>query len=102
MFVGETFASRLLSTGAGSLAHAGLYDTLRMLWGLGEAGELQGMIPLEVNLDLVNMVSFTKGCYLGQELTARTKYKVIYCVYWDDTTPPANCSTSYLILCSLN
>jgi folate-binding protein YgfZ len=54
----------------------GLYHTLRALWGLGEAGELEGKIPLEVNLDLTNCVSFSKGCYLGQELTARTKYKV--------------------------
>lgn len=28
-------------------------------------------LPLECNADLLNSVSFTKGCYLGQELTAR-------------------------------
>ena len=28
--------------------------------------------PLESNLDFVGGVSFSKGCYLGQELTART------------------------------
>jgi len=30
--------------------------------------------PLEYNLDYLHGVSFHKGCYLGQELTARTHY----------------------------
>lgn len=33
-------------------------------------------IPLESNLDLLGAISFTKGCYVGQELTARTHFKV--------------------------
>jgi len=32
-------------------------------------------LPLHVNLDLLNFVSWTKGCYVGQELTARTHYR---------------------------
>lgn len=32
-------------------------------------------LPLEANLDLLNGVSFAKGCYLGQELTARTHFR---------------------------
>lgn len=31
-------------------------------------------LPLEDNVDLLNGVSFNKGCYLGQELIARTHY----------------------------
>ncbi len=31
-------------------------------------------IPLEYNYDYLNAISWTKGCYLGQELTARTRY----------------------------
>lgn len=30
---------------------------------------------MECNLDLLNYISFNKGCYIGQELTARTKFK---------------------------
>jgi folate-binding protein YgfZ len=32
-------------------------------------------IPLECNLDYLHAISWDKGCYLGQELTARTKHR---------------------------
>lgn len=32
-------------------------------------------IPLECGLDELQAISWTKGCYMGQELTARTKYR---------------------------
>jgi folate-binding protein YgfZ len=32
-------------------------------------------LPLEHNLDLINAVSFSKGCYIGQELTARMNHR---------------------------
>lgn len=31
-------------------------------------------VPLMANMDLINGVSFTKGCYTGQEIVARTHY----------------------------
>lgn len=31
-------------------------------------------LPLEDNADLLNGLNFSKGCYLGQELVARTHY----------------------------
>lgn len=32
-------------------------------------------IPLEIGLDDLNAIDWDKGCYIGQELTARTKYQ---------------------------
>eukprot|EP00811_Abedinium_folium_P035054 NODE_7882_length_1542_cov_2.260777.p1 GENE.NODE_7882_length_1542_cov_2.260777~~NODE_7882_length_1542_cov_2.260777.p1 ORF type:complete len:378 (-),score=102.83 NODE_7882_length_1542_cov_2.260777:409-1437(-) len=32
-------------------------------------------LPFYSNLDLLGFLSFTKGCYIGQELTARTKFR---------------------------
>ena len=32
-------------------------------------------IPLECGLDELNAIDWKKGCYMGQELTARTKYR---------------------------
>lgn len=46
-----------------------------LLDGVAEGECLQNRIPLECNLDLLNYISFNKGCYVGQELTARTKFK---------------------------
>jgi folate-binding protein YgfZ len=31
--------------------------------------------PLEFGMDFLNAISFEKGCYIGQELTARTKHR---------------------------
>ncbi len=32
-------------------------------------------VPLEYNLDGLNAISFSKGCYVGQELVARTHFQ---------------------------
>ena len=50
------------------------YEMMRYASGLLH-GESDGHVPLEVNLDLANGVSFMKGCYVGQELTARTHFR---------------------------
>lgn len=34
-------------------------------------------ILLEFSLDCFNAIDFAKGCYIGQELTARTKYRAV-------------------------
>ncbi|ODV61160.1 Iba57p ASCRUDRAFT_13528 [Ascoidea rubescens DSM 1968] len=47
----------------------------RLLNGIPESSfELKPnqLLPLECNLELMNGVSFNKGCYIGQELTVRT------------------------------
>jgi hypothetical protein len=72
------------SAGA-ALAAAGLvetafedYDRLRLA--LGVADGSRDLVPdksilLEAGFDELNGVDWSKGCYIGQELTARTKYR---------------------------
>ena len=44
-----------------------------MMLGLPEGGsEMGGQFPLNMNLHILDGVSFDKGCYIGQELTQRT------------------------------
>jgi len=51
------------------------YTSYRIARGIAEGAELANMIPLECNMDLLSHVDFRKGCYVGQELVARTKFK---------------------------
>ena len=44
----------------------------RLRWAVAEGAEMQDQIPLNMNGDLMNAISFEKGCYIGQELVART------------------------------
>lgn len=50
------------------------YNYFLRLQGMLEGVEMSGLIPLECNLDSINGVNFEKGCYVGQELTARTHF----------------------------
>ena len=53
------------------------YDERRMQLGIAEGLELtrDGLYALEANFEELNGVDFKKGCYVGQELTARMKHK---------------------------
>src|SRR5206468_5041025 len=54
------------------------WDRHRLAAGLPEGSkdlEAEHTVLLEAGFDELNGVSWTKGCYLGQELTARTKYR---------------------------
>jgi folate-binding protein YgfZ len=51
-----------------------LYKRFRYELGIGEGDELTGLLPLECNLHWLNAISLTKGCYVGQELVARTHF----------------------------
>ena len=53
----------------------GLYLRRRLALGVAEGTELEGAVPLVANLDALNAIAFDKGCYLGQELTARAKFR---------------------------
>lgn len=53
------------------------YRTFRYRLGVGEGVEelpIGKCFPLEANCDYLHGVSFHKGCYIGQELTARTHH----------------------------
>jgi folate-binding protein YgfZ len=67
------FASLMSKTGHFPPA-PGTYSVLRRLAGIAEGNELTSKTALETNQEFLNAVSFTKGCYLGQELTARSNY----------------------------
>ncbi|MBI2707185.1 MAG: folate-binding protein YgfZ [Proteobacteria bacterium] len=54
------------------------YAHHRLTLGVPEGGQdliPEKSIPLESGLDELHAISWTKGCYMGQELTARTKYR---------------------------
>ncbi len=54
------------------------YDTLRLCLGLPDSSrdmEIDKSILLESGFEELNGVDFNKGCYIGQELTARTKHR---------------------------
>jgi tRNA-modifying protein YgfZ len=59
-------------------AAAAEWDLHRLSLGLPDGSrdmESEKSILLEAGFDELNGVSWTKGCYMGQELTARTKYR---------------------------
>jgi folate-binding protein YgfZ len=54
------------------------YDRMRLGLGLPDGTRdlvVEKSILLESNFDALNGVDWDKGCYMGQELTARTKYR---------------------------
>jgi folate-binding protein YgfZ len=62
------------------IAKAGFdsYDRLRLSLGIPDGSRdlvLEKSILLESGFDELNGVDWEKGCYIGQELTARTKYR---------------------------
>jgi folate-binding protein YgfZ len=57
---------------------AAIYDRHRLALGLPDGSrdmEPEKSVLLEAGFDELAGVSWTKGCYMGQELTARTKYR---------------------------
>jgi folate-binding protein YgfZ len=70
-------AAALKSAGA-VVGDAADYDRHRIGLGVPDGGrdmEVGKAILLENDIDLLNGISWDKGCYMGQELTARTRYR---------------------------
>ena len=69
---------RLLASSLPANADENAYDLHRLGLGLPDGTrdlEPERTILLEAGFDELNGVSWTKGCYMGQELTARTRYR---------------------------
>ncbi|KKF94558.1 putative transferase CAF17 mitochondrial [Ceratocystis platani] len=74
------------------------YRLRRYLHGIaeGQAEILKAnALPMEMNMDILNGISFSKGCYVGQELTIRTRHRgvvrkrLLPCVvYTEEQTAP--------------
>jgi tRNA-modifying protein YgfZ len=63
---------------AGTVAEGTGYDTRRLAVGLADSDADIGSGALfvhEANLDLLGAVSFSKGCYVGQEVVSRTHHR---------------------------
>lgn len=68
----------LAATPLPATAEAAEWDVHRLALGLPDGIrdlEPDKSVLLEAGFDELNGVSWTKGCYMGQELTARTKYR---------------------------
>ncbi len=68
----------LSSTPLDATADAAEYDRHRIELGLPDGSrdlEAEKSILLEAGFAELNGISWTKGCYMGQELTARTRYR---------------------------
>lgn len=69
---------RVLANGLTTDASPDDYDRHRLELGLPDGSrdmEAEKTVLLEAGFDELSGVSWTKGCYMGQELTARTKYR---------------------------
>jgi folate-binding protein YgfZ len=73
----ETAALALASSGLDS-ATPEAYERLRISWGVPDGSrdlEVGKSALLESGFDELHGVDWDKGCYMGQELTARTRYR---------------------------
>lgn len=73
-------AATLLSARGLSEAPLAAYDALRLPLGVPDGSrdlQVEKALLLENGFDELNGVDWKKGCYMGQELTARTKYRAL-------------------------
>jgi folate-binding protein YgfZ len=73
----ESARSTLIGAGFAEVGFTA-YDHLRLGLGVPDGSRdlvLEKSILLEAGFDELNGVDWEKGCYIGQELTARTKYR---------------------------
>ena len=74
------FAMDIASATNGSNAPPEIYHAHRIALGVPEGGkdyDFGDAYPHEANFDLLKGVSFSKGCYVGQEIVARMQHKAV-------------------------
>ena len=80
VLVPSSAGSRALDAAGLSRAEAADYDRLRLSLGVPDGSRdlaIEKAILLEAGFEELNGVDWDKGCYMGQELTARTKYRAL-------------------------
>ena len=73
-------AASLLAARGATAAPFEAYDALRLRLGVPDGSRdlpVEKALLLENGFDELNGVDWNKGCYMGQELTARTKYRAL-------------------------
>jgi folate-binding protein YgfZ len=78
------------------------YERLRLYYGLPDGSRdlpVEKALLLESGFDELNGIDWNKGCYVGQELTARTRYrslvrKLLLPVQFDGEPPPYGTAVS--------
>ena len=60
---------------AGSPDSLAAYATHRLSLGVPDSADVEGQFPLDANFEELSGVDFRKGCFVGQEVTARMKHK---------------------------
>jgi folate-binding protein YgfZ len=83
-------------TEKGKLPEGSNYETQRITLGLADSDSDIGsgqLFPHEANLDQLGAVSFSKGCYIGQEVVSRMEHRAtarsrILPVTFDGAAPP--------------
>lgn len=77
LLVSETEAENLTKMAGFTLAEQSLWDLADIRAGLPRitASQQNSHIPQALNLQLLGGISFSKGCYTGQETVARARYR---------------------------
>ncbi len=76
--IGKKGTNWLDDFGSPQMADEAAYHDFRLSLGIPEGGrdiQPEKNFLLEMNFEELHGVSFSKGCYVGQELTARTKHR---------------------------
>ena len=74
------FATDIASATNGAKSPPEAYHAHRIALGIPEGGkdyDFGDIYPHEANFDLLNGISLTKGCYVGQEIVARMQHKTV-------------------------